>query len=307
MTAAIEVDRVSFSYGEKFALDGVSLTVAQGTSCALVGPNGGGKSTLFRLITTLAHAQNGTIRIFGKDARTASSAIRKRLGVVFQNPALDGKLTVQENLDCQATLYSIPKSERKERTQKWLGLVGLLDRRADHVETLSGGLKRRLEIARACLIEPDLLLMDEPTSSLDPGARREIWKLIDELRNKHNLTLFFTTHLIEEAQASDYVIFMDGGKIIVEGRPEDLRNQLGGDILSISIDRPESLLAYLKDLGLFPQLVDGEIHLETKNAQVLIPQILSLHNEHVKNLSLGKPTLADLFLKKTGRHYEELS
>ncbi len=305
MTPAIAIDSVVYSYtGGGRALDGVSLNVAKGSSYALMGPNGGGKSTLFRLLTTLARPTSGTVKVFGNDVSDLET--RRKIGIVFQNPALDPKLTVKENLWCQASLYGIPRREREARIGEWLKFIGLAERAGEMVATLSGGLKRRLEIARACLVEPELLLMDEPTSSLDPGARKEIWDLIDDLKRRKGMTLFFTTHLIEEAQAADQVVFMDQGKIVVAGSPTALRAELGGNVLSVQADAPDSLLAYLIGLGLNAKLTDGQVHLETNEAGEVIEKILSQFKAQVRNLTLGKPTLADLFFQRTGRRYAEV-
>ncbi len=304
-TPAIELHSIHYVYaGGERALNGVSLRVETGSSYALMGPNGGGKSTLFRLLTTLARPTEGKVKIFGTSVDNLST--RKRIGIVFQNPALDPKLTVKENLWCQASLYSIPRREREARIAEWLTVVGLADRAGESVSTLSGGLKRRLEIARACLVEPELLLMDEPTSGLDPRARREIWELIGKLQRRRGMTLFFTTHLIEEAQRADQVVFMDEGKIVVAGSPTELRSQLGGDVLSVLSDSPDSLLTYLNGMGLEAKLTDGEVRLETDRAGEVIEKILAQFKAQVRNLSLGKPTLADLFFQKTGRRYAEV-
>lgn len=304
MTPAISVENVSYRYGDKTALEGVSLELATGKSLALVGPNGGGKSTLFRLLTTLTHPHSGTVRLFG--VPTTDRSARARVGVVFQNPALDGKLTVEENLQCQAAIYGMSRAETKSRMAKWLGLVGLTGRSSDCVDKLSGGLKRRLEIARACLVEPSLLLMDEPTSSLDPKARKEVWALLTELRKTNGVTLLFSTHLIEEAQAADSVVFIAEGRVILSGTPEALRASLGGDILTINAEPHEPLLNYLKgSLGLSALWVDGEIRVETSAADELISKVLKSHRSEIRNLTLGKPTLADLFFQKTGRIYSE--
>lgn len=303
MSLAISVENVSYRYGDKIALNGVSLELPSGKALALVGPNGGGKSTLFRLLTTLTHPHSGQVKLFG--VSTTQSQSRHRVGVVFQNPALDGKLTVEENLSCQGAIYGLSRGETASRIDKWLARVELGGRKKERVDKLSGGLKRRLEIARACLVEPDLLLMDEPTSSLDPKARQEIWSLVGGLR-KNGLTLLFTTHLLDEADRADTVVFVDQGQVVIAGTPSELRASLGGDIVTISAEAPDTVVDYLRrSLGLTPAIVDGEIRVETNRADEWIPRVLNAHKGSIRQLTIGKPTLADLFFQKTGRRYAE--
>ena len=304
MNLAISVENVSYRYGDKVALNGVSLELATGKSLALVGPNGGGKSTLFRLLTTLTRPHSGQVKLFGVSTSSRSQTAH-RVGVVFQNPALDGKLTVEENLVCQGAIYGLRKNETAARIDKWLALVELSDRKKDRVDKLSGGLKRRLEIARACLVEPELLLMDEPTSSLDPKARQEIWSIIGTLR-KNGLTLLFTTHLLDEADKADTVVFVDQGEVVISGTPSALRASLGGDIVTIASEANDTVLKFLREsLGLTPAVVDGEIRVETDKGGEWIPKVLNAHKGIIRQLTIGKPTLADLFFQKTGRRYAE--
>ncbi|MFM8285753.1 MAG: ATP-binding cassette domain-containing protein, partial [Planctomycetaceae bacterium] len=235
---AIEIDQVSFRYGAKLALDQLSLAVPQGSLFGLLGPNGGGKTTLFRLLTTLAPVQSGRIKVGGLDLATAPDRVRRAIGVTFQAPSLDRRLTVHENLACHGRLYGLSGAPLHQRIDQLLGQLGLGDRRRDRVDSLSGGLARRVEIAKGLLHAPQLLLLDEPSSGLDPGARIDLWRYLRTLQSDAGVTVLLTTHLMEEAEKCAELALLDRGRVVARGSPAALRAELGGDCLTLRSAHP---------------------------------------------------------------------
>jgi len=229
---ALVVSELTHRYGERVALDCVSLQVAPGEIFGLLGPNGGGKTTLFRILSTLVRPTSGGGTIFGLDLLRESAAIRGRIGVVFQAPSLDKKLRVRENLEHQGHLYGLSGSALRERIDLLLLEFNLRDRAHDLVETLSGGLQRRVEIAKSLLHRPELLLLDEPSTGLDPGARIDLWQTLYRPRDQQNVTVLLTTHLMEEAERCDRIAIIDHGRIVALNSPESLRAEVGGEIIS---------------------------------------------------------------------------
>lgn len=220
--AAIVVSDLVKSFGDRRALDGISLEVRRGELFCLLGPNGGGKSTLFRILGTLSLPDSGSAVIAGHDVIADAPSVRARLGVVFQSPSLDGKLTILENLRCGGALYGLRGEELESRIRDAAAALNLSDRLDDLVETLSGGLQRRAEIAKCLLIRPEVLLLDEPSTGLDPGARLDLWAALEELRTKHGVTALCTTHLMEEAARADRVGIVSAGKLVALGTPRNL-------------------------------------------------------------------------------------
>ena len=237
---AIEVGGLDFSYGDRQALCAVEFTIARGEIFGFLGPNGGGKSTLFRLLSTLVPIQSGNARILGYDLRGATQALRRKIGVVFQSPSLDGKLTVAENLAIHGNLYGIRGARLKERTQAMLARLDVSDRAGDLAETLSGGLRRRVELAKALLHEPELLLLDEPSTGLDPAARREFFNLLARLRESDGVTIVLTTHYMEEAERCDRIGILDQGRLVAIAPPGELKQRVGGDVMVITRDGARS-------------------------------------------------------------------
>ena len=298
----VALTALGHDYGDRTALDGVGFEVHAGEMFALLGPNGGGKTTLFRILCTLLAPTRGEARIFGNHSVDDAHAARRRLGIVFQSPSLDGKLSVEENLRYQGHLYGLWGPALEERIERSLQLANLADRRQDSVETLSGGLQRRVELAKVTLHDPDLLLFDEPTTGLDPGARREFWTWVEAMRAGRGTTVVFTSHLLEEAERADRVCLLDQGKMVALDRPRSLCEELGGDVLTLTDDDPVGLLAELKEGWQVEGTVHGDtLRLEVPDGGRLAGQIFGRYGERIGSITLGRPTLEDVFIHRTGR------
>lgn len=302
--SAIAVEQLEFRYGDRLALNGVSFEVPVGEIFGLLGPNGGGKSTLFRVLSTLLPLQAGAASVAGHSVREESDAVRRAIGVTFQSPSLDLKLTVMENLTHQGHLYGLFGRTLKGRCLEMLAQLGVADRAGDYAEKLSGGLKRRVEIAKSLLHAPQVLLLDEPSSGLDPGARHELWKVLLELRAQHQVTILVTTHLMEEADHCDRLGILNEGKLIALGRPDELRGMVGGDSLLIDTDQPEVLAHALEARFSVKVISMGKIlRIEREAGHELLAQIATEFAGQFRSLTLGKPTLGDVFIKLTGREF----
>src|SRR5665213_1296700 len=241
-TPAVEIANLSFSYGDRKALSEVGFSIARGEIFGLLGPNGGGKTTLFKLISTLVPLQAaGDARILGFDLRSDTIALRRRLGVVFQHPSVDGKLTVAENLAHQGRLYGISGTRLRDRSTAMLEQLALTARAGDLVETLSGGLKRRVELAKSLLHEPELLILDEPSTGLDPAARREFLNYLNDLRERQGVTIVLTTHYMEEAERCDRIGVLHQGRLVAIAPPSELKARVGGDVVTIHAREPDEL------------------------------------------------------------------
>ncbi len=293
------------TFGDRVAVDGVDLDVVAGQVIGILGPNGGGKTTLFRILSSLIRPDSGTLHLGGVDLESHPSAIRSQLGVVFQAPSLDNKLTVAENLVHQGHLYGMSGAGLKEAVERELNRAGITDRRKDLVETLSGGLKRRAEIAKALLHSPKILLLDEPSTGLDPGARNQLWQNLFQLREDFGTTILLTTHLIDEADRCDRVAIMDSGKILAIDTPEVLRSAVGGDVITITTDSPAELALEIRDaLQLDVKVVDGTVRIEHPAATDWIGKLSSRFAGRAAAFTIGKPTLEDVFIRITGRKLE---
>jgi len=230
---ALQIQNVSYSYGKRLALQDLNIELEAGKTLGLLGPNGGGKTTCFRLLSTLMPLQEGRVTILGLNAAKAEKEVRRQIGVVFQSPSLDDKLTVFENLKHQGHLYGLLGASLKGKIESLLKRLGVGDRAKDMVADLSGGLKRRVEIAKCLLHDPKLLLLDEPSTGLDPVARLEMWKCLEGLRKEAGVTILVTTHLMEEAEGLDKIVILDKGKLIAEGTPQELKGNIGKKVLVI--------------------------------------------------------------------------
>lgn len=301
---ALEVQGVTHRYGSRVALKDVRFEVSEGEIFALLGPNGGGKTTLFRIITTLMRPTAGDARVFGHSVRDDPHGVRKKIGVVFQQPGLDPKLTVLENMIHHGRLHGMLGSTLREAADALLAQFGLSDRKKDYVETLSGGLQRRAELAKALLPRPEILFLDEPSTGLDPGARIDFRNELKRLRNETNTTVVLTTHFIGEADHADRVGVIHEGSLVAIGAPDALKKEVGGDVLTIEAQEPEALRAKLE--GMFScevKSVDGSLRVEMRDAHAAIPRIAEAFPGEARSVTLGKPTLEDVFINKTGKRF----
>jgi ABC-2 type transport system ATP-binding protein len=301
---AVAIAGLAHRYGERRALCGIDLDVRRGEIFAFLGPNGGGKTTLFRVLATLTPPQTGVVTIFETDVACAPERVRRRLGVVFQHPALDAKLTVLENLCCHAALYGFGAREARARAVAGLERLGLAARAHDRVETLSGGLARRVELAKGLLHGPDLVLLDEPSSGLDPGARRDFFDYLAELRARDGLTVVLTTHHMDEAERCDRIGFVHQGRLVAVGAPDALTADIGGDVVVIDAADPERLRRRIHErFGYAPRLVDGVLRLELPSGHEFVRELVDAFRADVRVVTLGKPTLEDVFVHVTGERF----
>lgn len=304
--SALTTDRLTHRYGDRVALDQVSLRVNAREIFGLLGPNGGGKTTLFRILSTLVRPTTGSASILGLDLARDTGAIRRRLGVVFQAPSLDKKLTVRENLAHQGHLYGLSGKSLGERIDHLLLEFNLCDRTRDLVETLSGGLQRRVEIAKCLLHRPEILLLDEPSTGLDPGARIDLWQTLYRLRDQRGVTVLLTTHLMEEAERCDRVAIIDRGKIVAEGAPEELRSAIGGEVISARAQDATSLGDRIaSSLGVKVSVLNDEVRIEQPDGASFITKLVATFPGEIDSVTLAKPTLEDVFIAKTGRRLSE--
>lgn len=303
--SAIAVEHLDFHYGERAALKDVSLSVPEGEVFGLLGPNGGGKSTLFRVLSTLLPLQSGTATVAGFDVVKNPDDVRRAIGVTFQSPSLDLKLTVRENLKHQGHLYGLFGRELQERCQFVMEQLHVSDRANDYTEKLSGGLKRRVEIAKCLLHDPRVLLLDEPSTGLDPAARHDLWSILKTLQQQHGVSVLVTTHLMEEADRCDRLGILDEGRLIALGTPQELRGQVGGDSLIIQTDDPEKLSNDLSSrLNVDVMQLGDSLRIERENGHELLTTIATDFPGRFRTLTLGQPTLEDVFIKLTGRTLE---
>lgn len=302
---ALAVDGVSFSYGDRQALNDVSFAVAPGEIFGLLGPNGGGKTTLFRILSTTLPVQQGRAKLLGHDVASQPDAVRKRIGVTFQSPSLDPKLTVGENLMYQGHLYGLKGATLRQRSADLLQRLGLCDRTKDIAETLSGGLKRRVEIAKSLLHEPRVLLLDEPSTGLDPGARHDLWRYLTTLRQEAGVTVMVTTHLMEEAERCDRLGILNQGQLVAIGTPDELRSSVGGDCVTIEpVEMQTDLSARIRErLGVDVQEIGGTLRIERDHGHELVRDVVAAFPDDVKAVTFGKPTLEDVFIKRTGHQF----
>jgi ABC-2 type transport system ATP-binding protein len=306
MENLIEVENLSYRYGTKKALSGLSFSVAPGQIFGFLGPNGGGKTTAFKVLSTLFSCGPGQVRIFGLDLAKETAAIRRQMGIVFQLPALDKKLKVRENLEHQGHLYGLWGKELQKRIDRDLDRLSLQDRAKDKVETLSGGLQRRVELAKALLNNPRLMILDEPSTGLDPSARREFWGHLELLRKNEDMTVLVTTHYLEEADRCDRILILDRGEKVALGNPEELKAEIGGEVLRIRAKNPEALVVGIREkFKIQPLFLLGLVQIEQAKAHLLVAPIAEAFPDEILSLTLGLPTLEDVFMRKTGRTLSE--
>ena len=286
------------------ALRDVSFSVPASEIFGLLGPNGGGKTTTFHILSTVFPPTGGKALIFGLDVAQQPARVRQRLGVVFQAPSLDKKLSVYENVWHQGHLYGLYGEELAHRIRHVLERVGVWDRREDRVEVLSGGLKRRVELAKGLLHQPGLLILDEPSTGLDPGARHDLWDYLKELQTKELMTILVTTHLMEEAEKCDRVAILNEGSLVALGTPDALKQQIGGDVISVETPDPQTLSRLIQEkFGGTVQVVEGFLRIERERGHEFIPQLVSSFPGQITSITLGKPTLEDVFIRQTGHRF----
>ena len=298
---AINVVGLSHRYGDRQALQSVSFDVAPGESFGLLGPNGGGKTTFFRIAATLLTPTNGTVRVFGHDVATHPDAVRRCIGMTFQSPALDDRLRVVENLHYHGHLYGLHGKSLNQRIDEALSLVNLTDRASDLVSTLSGGLQRRVELAKTLLTKPLLLLLDEPSNGLDPGARREVWEHLRHLRQTESTTIIVATHLMDEAAQCDRVGILHEGRLVASGTPEALVSEVGGDMILVTGKDLSSLAQKVTQrFDQHVEIIDGALRVERAQAHEFVPELVEAFPGEIDTITFGKPTLEDVFIHSTG-------
>lgn len=302
----IELQSLSHSYGTRLALDQVTFAVHPGELFGLLGPNGGGKTTLFSILATLISPGVGRARVFGLDVVASVLAVRRSIGVVFQTSSLDGKLTVRENLRHQGHLYGLRGRRLAHRMAELLTQMSLAQRGDERVETLSGGLQRRVEIAKGLLHGPRVLLLDEPSSGLDAGARRDLRLYLQQLKEQGGVTILLTTHLMDEAEACDRLAILDQGRLVALGSPEELKKQIGGDVIVLETDAPEELRRQIVErFGGDPVVLNGTVRLEREHGHRFLTELVEAFPGQIRSVTLAKPTLEDVFIHETGHHFWE--
>jgi ABC-2 type transport system ATP-binding protein len=302
----ISVKNLVKKFGNITAVDDISLEVEEGSIFGFLGPNGAGKTTTINILCTLLGPTSGTAFINGFDCDRESAKVRSQIGIVFQDGSLDKDLTARENLMFHAYLYNVGKSERKEKVEAALEFAGLQDRADDLVKKFSGGMKRRLEVARGIIHRPKVLFLDEPTIGLDPQSRASLWEFITTLPKKHNVTIFMTTHYMEEAEVCDQIAIIDKGKIIASGTPSELKKIVGGDVIYLKTDDNKRAMEDIKHL--FETEVsekDGEIFISSMKGDACIPALIREIGERVLSVRMQRPTLNDVFLKLTGKEIRD--
>ncbi len=302
--AAITLRDISHSYGERAALQGVSFEVKPAEIFGLLGPNGSGKTSLFRILSTLMLPSSGTAIIMGDDAVKDPMAVRRKIGVVFQAQSVDVKLSAFENLRHQGHLYGLHGAALNARVREMLERVGLAERAHDRVETFSGGMLRRVELAKGLLHRPSVLLLDEPTTGLDPGARIDLWNYLDILRSSEGVSVLVTTHLMEEAERCDRLAILSKGKLVALGTPAELKSEIGGDVILLETKYPEQVAQGLqRKFGQHASVVDQSVRMEIKNGHRFVTEVVEEFPGLIESISVSKPTLEDVFISRTGHRF----
>ena len=307
VTPAIQINGITHRYGDRLALDNISFDVRPAEIFGLLGPNGSGKTSLFRILSTLMLPSGGSASIMGADATTEANTVRRSIGVVFQAQSVDVKLSAAENLRHQGHLYGLSGKMLSARISEMLSRVGLADRANERVETFSGGMQRRVELAKGLLHSPSVLLLDEPTTGLDPGARRDLWKYLAQLRDSEGVTVLVTTHLMEEAERCDRLSILNEGHLVGLGTPSELKTQIGGDVIVFEIADPAMAPALADKISLRFALkataLGGKIRLEAPNAPKLVTSVFEAFMGDITGFSVSKPSLEDVFIHRTGHRF----
>jgi ABC-2 type transport system ATP-binding protein len=308
--AVISVANLIHRYGERTALNGVSFEVGHAELFGLLGPNGSGKTTMFRILSTLMVPIGGQARILGHDVATEPNRIRHKIGIVFQSPSIDVKLTALENLRHQGHLYGLRGAALQSRIQEMLNRVGLADRAHDPAETFSGGRQRPRELAKGLLPPPSVLLLDAPTTGLDPGARRDLWQYLHILRDEEQVTVIVTTHLMEEAERCDRLVILNQGEVMALGTPFDLKSEIGGDVIWIEPTHNANELAAriearfsIRATVIGEEERDRKIRIEREQGHRFITELAEAFPGEIQAISVSKPTLEDVFIRRTGHKF----
>jgi ABC-2 type transport system ATP-binding protein len=307
MTNVIETFKLTKSFNGLTAVDALDISVESGEIFALLGPNGAGKTTTISMLCTILKPTSGTAKVNGFDIVKEAMQVRKSIGIVFQDPSIDDRLTGRENLFMHANLYGVPASEQKNRIDSVLKLVELEDRADDLMRTYSGGMRRRLELARGLIHYPKVLFLDEPTIGLDPQTRDHVWKYIRELKETHDITVVLTTHYMDEAdRLSDRIAIMDYGKVITLDTPSKLKDTLEGDVVIIKANNPDAVVSLVTEkMGLpHTHVVNGTVEVTVKNGKSMLPRIVDAATQNkifIESIALREPNLEDVFLHYTGR------
>jgi ABC-2 type transport system ATP-binding protein len=289
-------------YGAIEAVRGIDLEVRRGEIFGFLGPNGAGKSTTISILCTLLKASAGTASVAGHDVARDPHAVRQSIGLIFQDPSLDDQLTARENLQFHALVYGVPRAGRRRRIDDALRTVELLERAESPVKTFSGGMRRRLEIARGILHTPEVLFLDEPTQGLDPQTRANIWEHLQRLRRERDLTMFMTTHYMDEAEWCDRIAIIDHGRIVALGTPEELKARVGGDVVTLSTDDDDTAAEEIAErLGVIPTIDGSGLHIEVADGAAFVPRLIGALRVPVRAVTVRRPSLDDVFLKLTGR------
>lgn len=298
----IEVEEISKKFGSLVAVDKVSFNVKEGEIFGFLGPNGAGKTTTISMLCTLLKPTEGKASVNGYDVVKQRADVRRSIGLVFQESTLDEYLTAEQNLRFHAYAYKVPAREREQRITELLELVELTERRKSKVSTFSGGMKRRLEMARGLLHNPKVLFLDEPTLGLDPQNRRHIWDHINELRKKHNLTIFLTTHYMDEAENCNRITVIDHGRIVALDTPDNLKDMVGGDLVTLKAEDNGAAIIELKEKYKVEPIIEGDniVFSVPQGEKFLVKLMKGFHNG-LESISIRRPTLDDVFLKLTGR------
>jgi ABC-2 type transport system ATP-binding protein len=305
VTPVISVEHLVHRYGDRSALNGVSFDVRPAELFGLLGPNGSGKTTLFRILSTLMLPTAGRATIMGCDASQEPARLRRQIGVVFQAQSIDLKLTAYENLWHQGHLYGLQGAALKKRIQEILSRVGLADRARELVETFSGGMQRRIELAKGLLHHPGVLLLDEPTTGLDPGARRDLWQYLQMLRDEEHVSVLVTTHLMEEAERCDRLAIMNEGNLVALGTPAELKSEIGGDVILLDAAHDATVLAerIRARFHVETTVLENQVRMEREGAHRFVTEVVEAFPGEIEALSVSKPALEDVFIRRTGHTF----
>jgi ABC-2 type transport system ATP-binding protein len=301
----ISVQNLVHRYENRTALNGISFDVRPAELFGLLGPNGSGKTTLFRILSTLMVPTGGRALVMGCDAAEHPASLRRQIGVVFQAASVDPKLTAHENLWHQGHLYGLRGAALKTRVAEILGRVGLADRAKERVETFSGGMQRRIELAKGLLHRPGVLLLDEPSTGLDPGARRDLWQYLQMLRDEEQVSVLVTTHLMEEAERCDRLAILNEGNLVALGTPAELKSEIGGDVILLDAAHDASLLAEHIRLRFHVEttVMANQVRIEQEDGHRFVPDLVEAFPGEIQAISVSKPALEDVFIHRTGHKF----